>query len=152
MARHNVTMIEPLTAFALAGNIAQFVEVGYKATVILRQIWDTSATDENVEIEAIAQDVVDISMFLVASSSSIGPVTQDEKKLQQLARRCVGPVEELSTMLQDLLVRSKGTKRRVEAVRKTLKLMYRRDKIESLQRRIQGLRDQLSTRMIFMLQ
>ena len=116
-------MIEPLTAFALAGNIVQFVEVGYKATVILRQIWDASATDENVEIEAIAQDIVDISMFLAASSSSVGPVSQDEKKLQQLARRCVDPAEELSTMLQDLLVRSKGMKRRIEAVRNTLKLM-----------------------------
>ena len=145
-------MIEPLTAFALAGNIVQFVEVGYKATVILRQIWDASATDENVEIEAIAQDIVDISMFLVSSSSSIGAVSQDEKKLQQLARRCVDPAEELSTMLQDLLVRSKGMKRRIEAVRNTLKLMYRRDKIESLQHRIQDLRDQLCTRMIFILQ
>jgi hypothetical protein len=145
-------MIEPLTAFALAGNIVQFVEVGYKATVILRQIWDASATDENVEIEAIAQDIVDISMFLAASSSSVGPVSQDEKKLQQLARRCVDPAEELSTMLQDLLVRSKGMKRRIEAVRNTLKLMYRRDKIESLQHRIQDLRDQLCTRMIFSLQ
>jgi hypothetical protein len=145
-------MIEPLTAFALAGNIVQFVEVGYKATVILRQIWDASATDENVEIEAIAQDIVDISMFLVASSSSVGTVSQDEKKLQQLARRCVDPAEELSTMLQDLLVRSKGMKRRIEAVRNTLKLMYRRDKIESLQHRIQDLRDQLCTRMIFILQ
>jgi hypothetical protein len=50
-------MIEPIAAFALAGNIMQFVEAGYKATMILRQIWDASATDENLEIDAIAQDV-----------------------------------------------------------------------------------------------
>jgi hypothetical protein len=79
-------------------------------------------------------------------------LSQDEKKLQQLARRCEDPAAELNTMLQDLIVRSKGMKRRIEAVRNTLKLMYRRDKIESLQRRIQDLRDQLSTRMIFILQ
>ena len=145
-------MIEPLTAFALAGNIVQFVEVGYKATVILRQIWDASAPDENVEIEAIAQDIADISTRLAATPSSSGPVSEDEKTLQQLAKRCKDPAEELNTMLQDLIVKSKGTKRRIEAVRKTLKLMYRHGKIESLQHRIQDLRDQLSARMIFILQ
>jgi polyhydroxyalkanoate synthesis regulator phasin len=55
-------------------------------------------------------------------------------------------------MLQDLVVRSKGMKRRIEAVHKTLKQMYRREKIESLQRRIRDLRDQISARMIFILQ
>lgn len=145
-------MIEPLTAFALAGNVVQFVEVGYKATVILRQLWDSSSTDENLEIEAIAQDISDISTKLVAAPSSTNTPSDDEKKLQLLARRCEDPAGELNIMLQDLIVRSKGAKRRVEVVRKTLKLMYRRGKIESLQHRIQALRDQLSTHMIFMLQ
>lgn len=147
-----LNMIEPLTAFALAGNIVQFVEVGYKATVILRQIWDASSTDENVEIEAIAQDIVDLSSKLAAASSLPNVQSDDEKKLQQLARKCEGPASELNAMLQDLVIKSKNMKRRIEAVHKTLKLMYRRDKIESLQHRIQDLRDQLSTRMIFILQ
>jgi len=145
-------MIEPLTAFALAGNVVQFVEVGYKATVIIRQIWDASATDENVEIEAIAQDITDISTKLIATSSSANTQSDDEQKLLHLARRCEDPAAELNTMLRDLIVRSKGAKRRIEVVRKTLHLMYRRDKIASLQHRIQDLRDQLSTRMIFILQ
>jgi signal transduction protein with GAF and PtsI domain len=147
-----LNMIEPLTAFALAGNIVQFVEVAYKATVILRQIWDASATDENLEIEAIAQDVTDISAKLITTSSSASAISQDEEKLQQLARRCEDPAGELTKMLQDLVVRSKGMKRRIEAVHKTLEQMYRREKIESLQRRIRDLRDQISARMIFILQ
>ena len=148
-------MIEPLSAFALAGNIVQFVEVGYKATVILRQIWDASATDENIEIEAISQDITDISTKLPAPTSifaSTQSQSQDEEKLYQLALRCAGPAYELKKMLQDLVVRSKGLKRCVEVVQKTLQQMYRREKIESLQRRIQDLRDQLSARMIFILQ
>lgn len=145
-------MIEPLTAFALAGNVVQFVEVGCKATAILRQLWNASATDENLEIEAIAQDISDISTKLVTASSSTATLSEDEKRLQQLARKCEDPADELNVMLQDLVVRSKGAKRRIEAVRKTLKLMYRRDKIESLQHRIHAVRDQLSVRMIFILQ
>lgn len=146
-------MIEPLTAFALAGNIVQFVELGYKATVILRQIWDASATDENLEIEAIGKDIVDISTKLLAASSSTTIQSQDEKNLQQLARRCEDPADELNKILQSLTARhKKGVKRHIEALQITFKSIYSREKIDSLQRRIQNLRDQLSTRMTFMLQ
>jgi hypothetical protein len=146
-------MIEPLTAFALAGNIVQFVELGYKATVILRQIWDASATDENLEIEAINKDIVDITAKLLVAPSSTTIQSQDEKNLQQLARRCEDPADELNKVLQSLIARhKKGIKRRIEALQITFKSIYSREKIDSLQRRIQSLRDQLSTRMIFILQ
>lgn len=144
-------MIEPLTAFALAGNILQFVEAGYKATVILRQIWHGSATDENQEIEMIAQNIGDMSKKLVPTSSMTHTVSKDEETLRKLARKCKDLADELNAMLQDLLVRSSGAKRRVEAVQKTLKLMYRQSKIEQLQKRLQDLSNQISGRMLFML-
>jgi hypothetical protein len=71
--------------------------------------------------------------------------------LQQLARNCETVAGELDKMLQDLVVRSKGAKRRIEAVQKTLKLMYRREKIVKLLDRLKDLRNQLSARMLFAL-
>ena len=119
-------MIEPLTTFALAGNIVQFVDAGYKATVILRQIWDTSATEENVEIEMIAQDIGDISEKLAATSSLPVAISKDEERLQKLAQKCKDLADELNAMLQDLLLRSKGAKKRIEAIQKTMKLIARK--------------------------
>jgi hypothetical protein len=144
-------MIESMAAFALAGNILQFVEAGYKATVILRQIWDASATDENLEIDAIAQDVTYLASKITKTSYSSITQSRDEKRLQQLARNCETVAGELDKMLQDLVVRSKGAKRRIEAVKNTLKLMYRREKIVKLLDRLKDLRDQLSARMLFAL-
>jgi hypothetical protein len=144
-------MIEPIAAFALAGNIMQFVEAGYKATMILRQIWDASATDENLEIDAIAQDVKYLAGRITQTSYSSIAQSRDEKRLQQLARNCETVAGELDKMLQDLVVRSKGAKRRIEAVQKTLKLMYRREKIVKLLDRLKDLRNQLSARMLFAL-
>jgi signal transduction protein with GAF and PtsI domain len=144
-------MIESMAAFALAGNILQFVEAGYKATVILRQIWDASATDENLEIDAIAQDVTYLASKITKTSYSSITQSRDEKRLQQLARNCETVAGELDKMLQDLVVRSKGAKRRIEAVKNTLKLMYHREKIVKLLDRLKDLRDQLSARMLFAL-
>lgn len=144
-------MIEALAAFALAGNILQFVEAGYKATVILRQIWDASATDENMDIEAITFDVSNLSERVVNASSSAITQSRDEKKLLQLAQRCEVVAAELLAMLQDLVVRHKRAKRRIEVVRKTFKYMWSREKIGNLLQRLKDLRDQLSARMLFIL-
>ena len=144
-------MIEPLTAFALAGNILQFVEAGYKATVILRQIWDASATEENVEIEMIAQDIGHISGKLAMASNLPSVMSKDEERLQKLAQKCKDLADELNAMLQDLLLRSKGAKRCIEAIQKTMKLMYRRGKIEQLRDRLQKFSDQISVCMLFIL-
>lgn len=104
-----LNMIESLAAFALAGNILQFLEAGHKATVILRQIWDASASDENMEIEAITQDVKDLSEKIAKDSKSTVTRSQDEKELQQLAKRCKLVADELQAMLKDLVVRFKGS-------------------------------------------
>jgi len=144
-------MIEALVAIALAGNILQFVQASGKALIALRTIWETSATDENVEIEVIAQDVTDLSQRLANNSASNAIQSTDEKELQQLAQRCEPVARELIAMLQDLVVRSQGTKRRIEVMQKTLKLIVQRSSIERLLKRVQDLRDQLSTRMLFIL-
>jgi hypothetical protein len=47
-------MIDPISAFGLAANILQFIEVGYNVTVLFHQLLEASATDENLEIETIA--------------------------------------------------------------------------------------------------
>lgn len=41
-------MIDPISAFGLAANILQFIEVGYNVTVLFHQLLEASATDENL--------------------------------------------------------------------------------------------------------
>jgi hypothetical protein len=144
-------MIDPITALSLAANIVQFIEVGYNATVLLHQLWDASATDENNEIETVSQDMSAMCVKLKGASNTSVPLSKDEKKLQVLASKCEVLARELDSVLQGLVVRSQGAKRRVEVMQKALKVLFRADKIKSLQKRLAELRDQMTIRMISIL-
>lgn len=52
-------MIDPISAFGIAANIVQFIEVGYNVTLLFQQLLEASATDENIEIATIAEDMND---------------------------------------------------------------------------------------------
>lgn len=146
-------MIEPLTAFALAGNIVQFVEVGCKVTYILQQLWKGSATDENLEIEIAMKDLDDICTKLASTSKSSTVPSEDDAKLRVLAQSCQKLSKELHVVLQKLVVKSKADdpRRRLEVLQKALKSMLEADKIKDLQKRLGALREQISIRMMYML-
>lgn len=71
-------MIDPISAFGLAANILQFIEVGYNVTVLFHQLLEASATDENLEIETIAQDMNDVCAKFTATSGSVVPTSKGE--------------------------------------------------------------------------
>lgn len=146
-------MIEPLTAFALAGNIVQFVEVGYKVTYILQQLWKGSTTDENLEIEVAMKDMDEICDKLVSRSKSSPVPSKDDEKLRVLAQSCQNLSKELDVVLQKLVVKSKAndSRRRLEVLQKAVKSMLEMDKIKDLQKRLGALREQISVRMMYIL-
>jgi hypothetical protein len=148
-----LNMIEPLTAFALAGNIVQFVEVGYKVTHILQQLWKGSATDENLEIEIAIEDMDDICTKLVSTSKIPTVTSKDDEKLRILAQSCQKLSREIDAVLQKLVVKSRanGSKRKLEVLQKALKSMLEIDKIKDLQKRLGALREQISVRMMYIL-
>lgn len=146
-------MIEPLTAFALAGNIVQFVEVGYKITRVLQQLWKGSMTDENIEIELVMKDMDEICTRLLSTSKITTAPWKDDEKLRTLAESCQKLSKELDTVLQKLVIKSKrkDSKRRLEVLQKALKSMLEMDKIKDLQKRIAALGEQISVHMLYIL-
>jgi phospholipid N-methyltransferase len=145
-------MIDPISAFGLAANILQFIEVGYNVTVLFHQLLEASATDENLEIETIAQDMNDICVNLAVTSGSAVPMSKGEKMLQTLAKKGEKLAKELDTILKGLVVRSQGSKRRVEVLQKSLKVLLRGKKVKALQTRLAELRDQMVIRMVSVLE
>jgi len=146
-------MIEPLTAFALAGNILQFVEAGFKVTHILQQLWKGSATDENLEIELVKKDMDEICTRLVSTSTLSTAPSKDDEKLRILAQSCQELSKELDIVLQKLVIKTKthGSRRRLEVLQKALKSILEMDKIKDLQKRLSALGEQISVRMIYIL-
>ena len=144
--------MEAIAAFSLAANIMQFLEVGYNATMLLHQLWEDSATDENTEIELIARDMSELCKRLAGGANASGLLSKEERKLQVLASKCEVLARELDSILQGLVVRSQGAKRRIEVMQKSLKVLFKADKIKGLQRRLAELRDQMVFRMVAVLE
>lgn len=148
------TMAEAIVAIALAGNVLQFIEVGYKTYHVLHQLWNDSAKEENTHVQQVAQDMnaICIKLSKPVPASAAG-LSEDERKLQKLAQTCRKKAEELNAVLQKLVVDpdAKGMKRRVDVMKKTLKSTWKEDKIEGLQTQMAGLSKQIAIHMIFSL-
>ncbi|KAM0722948.1 hypothetical protein Q7P37_001146 [Cladosporium fusiforme] len=145
-------MIEPISAFALAGNVLQFIELGYKTYHVLHQLRTKSETDENSEIQQVAHDMAGMCTKLGDRGASSN-ISTDEKELQKLASTCKKKAEKLKDVLEKLVVRRglNGAKQHVEAMRKTLETLWRQREIKDLQKEMAALREQLSARMIYIL-
>jgi len=146
-------MIDPITAFALAANIVQFIEVGYKATNLLHQLWTESKTDENLEVETAIKDLQDVCTKLTSPPQSSASLSEDDTKLRTIAQSCQKLSTELEGVLKKLVVTSKAHdfKRRVEVMQKALRSMLEAKKITDLTQRLATMREQLAIRMMYIL-
>ena len=79
-------------------------------------------------------------------------MSKAEKMLQTLARKGEKLAKELDTILKGLVVRSQGSKRRVEVLQKSLKVLLQGKKVKALQTRLAELRDEMVIRMISVLE
>jgi hypothetical protein len=145
-------MIDPISAFGLAANILQFIEVGYSVTVLFHQLLEASATDVNLEVEIIAQDMSEVCAKFTMTSGSVAPLSEPEKMLQALAGKGEKLAKELDAILKSLVVTSHGSKRRVEALQKSLKALLKVNKVKELQTRLAEISDEMVIRMISVLE
>lgn len=144
-------MIDPISAFGIAANIVQFIEVGYNVTLLFQQLLEASATDENIEIATIAEDMNDMCAKFASSSTAV-PLSKDEKSLQVLSRKGEKLALELDGILKGLVVKSQGSARRIEVMQKALKALSKKKKVDALQTRLAQLRDEMVIRMVSVLE
>lgn len=145
-------MVDPITAIGLASNILQFVQIGYSVVVKVHQLNEAvgGATDEQLEAEAVAEDLQDLCAKLSSPlKASSGSLSQDEVKLRDLAQRCYALAPQLLEVLESLKVKSQGsTRRRLEAVQKAVRALMKGDKIKSLQNRLASLQKQITAHLL----
>lgn len=128
-------MLEPLTAIALAGNILQFLDFGIKATSKAREIHTSAsgALEENAQLEYLIEHVSNVMKKLEANSGHDG--------LDDICRRCVDTAAELLEALNGLKVYGQPSK--AKSVRKALKSVWGKQKLEGMRSLLVGLRDEI---------
>ena len=130
--------METLAAVSLAGNILQLLNFTGPAISKTRQIHASisGTLKEHDDLESITNDLKDLASRLQASTEPVDWV------LEQLCSSCSEVADELLKSLKYLGV--KGKPNRSESFRKTLKVLWGKEKLKILEERLAGFRQELT--------
>jgi hypothetical protein len=132
-------MMDPITAFGVAGNVMQFLDFGLKAVSKAREIHNSSngALVEHLEIGVLTEDIAAVAAKLAASA---GAATGNDS-LDSICEQCTIVAKELSDALKEM--KAGGKKSRFKSARKALKAMWGKKRVEDTKRRLEGYRNQI---------
>jgi len=139
-------MLDPLSAISLAGAVVQFVNFSVRLASAGHELYEKGSLANNDAVEQITLDIAHLAEELGAHRppASKHP-SQDEIALQQLASSCKELAEEMMAVLKTLKVQE--PKNGLEVVRKSLRSMRKKGKIQNIEKRLDKIRDELSLRL-----
>jgi hypothetical protein len=134
--------MEALTLIGLIGNIIGFVDFGSKVVTKSIELCQSGAgaLEENVSIENAAKHLVDLSDKLKGTGNT-GDIL-----LSRLCASCNSTAQELIAALDKLRVEGKTTK--WKSIRKALKSIWTKEKIQEIEQRISRIRDGLNLHVV----
>ncbi|KAI1359441.1 hypothetical protein F5Y08DRAFT_79679 [Xylaria arbuscula] len=88
-------MMDPFSAIGFASNVLTFIDYGWKLFTETRAIYDSSATADDLTVEAITKHLTQLSSAITQS-----PVYGQE--LQEIAQTCQQVADDLHAVLQKL--------------------------------------------------
>ena len=139
-------MLDPLTAISLASSVVQFVDFSVKLVSTGHELYEKGSLANNDEVERITQDLAHLAEELGADRPpSAKQPSPDEIALQNLAGSCKELADEMMDVLKTLKVQK--TKSGLEIVRKSLKSMRKKGKIQDIEKRLEKIRDELNLRL-----
>ncbi|RDL30687.1 uncharacterized protein BP5553_10032 [Venustampulla echinocandica] len=134
--------MDPMSALGLAANIFQFIDFGTRLLSGTLEVYHstTGASSENIEIEEISER---LSIF--SDELSTNPASRSSRDLAvaKFAGRCKVVSDELLEVVTELKVVD-GPNRKWRSFRKALKTLWNKEKIQSLQNRLETVRQQLT--------
>ncbi|KAH7113285.1 hypothetical protein B0J11DRAFT_497589, partial [Dendryphion nanum] len=139
-------MADPFTALGAAGNIVQFLDFGSKLFSKGKEIYksvDGSAAS-NIELELIYRDLCHLSKSLAAHSPTGTQGTTGRDTLEQLLVSCQDLAQELLTIVEGLKITPNQKHRKWRSFRQALKSAWKQNEIDELEKRLDGLRTELS--------
>ena len=137
-------VLDPLTAIGLVGNIVQFVDFSSRIVSKTRQLYQSAdgALTENVDTETVTKDLIELNTKLQARGSHTSGISP----LEKLSTACNNVGNELITALGKVKV--DGKKGRWKSTRKALRSVWSQEKIEGIEKRLAGFRDEMNLRIV----
>ena len=143
--------MDPFTAIGLASSIVQFVDFSAKLIAEGLELYHTGTSASNVDLEEIATDIKQLNEKLIPPNQSdkgLRPPSKDEEALRKLAGSCRKVADQLLFVLNDRRVRPH---RKWQSFRKALTIVWNKNEIRDLEKRLKKYREQISQRLIIMM-
>jgi hypothetical protein len=144
--------MDPFSAFALAGTIAQFLGILLQTAKCAYETHSsvTGASKDQTHIEELMKDLGSLS-GKVKGSASIGNVGRNgpEGQLKEIAGKCETEANNLLEALRN--VRGSGTHSLMSAVRQAFKTTWKAKDFERMQKRVNEYKDEMVVALLQLL-
>ena len=148
-------MIEPLTAFGLATNIIQFLDLGGKIVQTGYRTYKSAkgASEDIIYLEQITEDLLQVaSRLTVPLAAEDVTLSNPDADLEKLGRQCQDLAEKLQHILDQLKIKSKGPFRGWQALQVAVKKnVTKRSDIQSVSGLLNTYRQQISMHLLAIL-
>lgn len=150
-------MLDPFSAIGLASNIVQFVDFSCKLLSESKEIYKSVAGSSagNLELKEVYGNLHDISTKLAASTSPLLALRKRPSKeveaLRKLASSCKDVADELLSIIQELKTDT-GNHGKWQSFRQALLDGWNKQKVDALQKRLNGFNRQLTLQLATLMQ
>jgi hypothetical protein len=137
--------MDPLSALALSGNVLQFIDSASKLISEARLIYQSASgtTAGNRDAMAVYND------FRAAAAGLLASRRADDSAVVSLAQNCQDLSDELVQRLRSFQATAPGSRR--ESLRVAWRALRDKGELESLEKRLDSYRQELVTRIIFLI-
>lgn len=146
--------MEPLSAFSAAAGVVQLVDFTSRLISESYQIYKSSDGElsRNGDLDTVTKDLLKLNKLLTLSMKSSRKDNNfeepSEASLQSLLRDCSSVAEELHVALSKLKLQPEAKRQRWGSVQRGLRSIWSQDDINSLDRRLDNFRQQISMHLL----
>ncbi|RAH64897.1 uncharacterized protein BO66DRAFT_443542 [Aspergillus aculeatinus CBS 121060] len=146
--------MDPLSAFSLACNILQVIELGQKTLTLTLNYRKASTGEprEHEDLQGVLQCLISLNVDLHASipdSTDPDSLTPALARLQQANEECLRLSIEFVDLLNKLKLRTPHAL--LESIRASIKTLWNRDRMEAMSKAVGRARENLNTALLFYL-
>ena len=136
--------MDPVTAFGLACNVLQVVEIGIKITGQIKEIHDRGSLLSSDEVELWAVEVLknnqDLNNEVKAKGSKPSPA---DIRIQRLAEDTIKIADELKRLLNTIVFAKRQAGVKASALKQLVRTHFKKTQIEKLRTQLKGVESAL---------
>ena len=136
--------MDPVTAFAIAGTILQFIDSSTQFIVLARKLYYYGSDDDGIHTNLLK--ITEDLDTILPKLSTTQHADAEEQSLSQLALDCAETAGQLLDILRNVKLPQKSRKR--DAIKAAFQLTCKEEKIKSLQDQLYSFRNQLNLHLL----